>query len=165
MSARPEIHSAERSALLAEALQLQERQRLQVYGQSMLPALWPGDIAEVEACRVSEVRRGDIVLAHRDGRLFLHRFLGDSPDGGFLLRGDSMPMPDPVFPPEAMLARLVSAAPRRRRFGSLSSGWSRALGLLLCYCGIARRAALRWHRRSNAQENFQTVLSTSRGAA
>ncbi len=164
MSARPEIHSAERSALLAEALRLHERQRLQVYGESMLPALWPGDIAEIEACLLSEVRRGDIVLAHRGGRLFLHRLVGHCLDGGFLLRGDSMAKPDPVFPPDALLARLVSAAPERRMFGSLSSKWSRALGLLFCYCGIARRLALRWHHRSNAQENLESVLGTSRGA-
>ncbi len=165
MNARPEIHGAERSALLAEALRLQERQRLQVYGESMLPALWPGDIAEIEACGVSEVRRGDIVLAQRDGRLCLHRFLGHSPEGGFLLRGDSMPKPDPVFPPEALLARLVFADPRRRIFSFLSPRWSRALGLLLCYCGLARRLALRWHRRWRAQETREFLLSTSRGAA
>jgi hypothetical protein len=165
MNARPEIHSTQRSALLVEALRLRGRQRLQVYGESMLPALWPGDIAEIKACAMREVRNDDIVLATREGRLFLHRFLGHCPDGGFLLRGDSMPKPDPVFPPGAFLGRLVSAAPKRRMFASLSLRWSRALGLLLCYCGTARRLALRWHHRWDAQENLDRWLPASRGTA
>ncbi len=165
MAAWPEIESTERSALLVEALQLSGRLRLRVYGESMLPALWPGDIAEVEACCVSEVRRGDIVLAARGGRLYLHRFLGHCPDGGFVLRGDSMASPDPVFTPDAFLAKLVSAASPRRKSGSLVLGWSRALGFIFCYCGIARRLALRWHHRWNAQQSPESRLSDSRGTA
>lgn len=166
MNAWAEICSTERSALLAEALRLGGRLRLQVRGESMLPALWPGDIAAIEECRLSEVRRGDIVLATRDGRLFLHRFLRHHPAGGFTLRGDSMPKPDPAFAPHALVARLVSSAPRHRILEALSPRWCRALGFVLCYCGIARRLALRLHRRWNAPaENVDALTPASRGTA
>lgn len=165
MAAWPEIESTERAALIAEALRLSGRLRLRVYGESMLPALWPGDIVEVEACGVSEAGRGDIVLAAGCGRLYVHRFLGHCPDGGFVLRGDSMARPDPVFTPDAFLAKLVSAASPRRKSGFLARKWSRALGLVLCYCGLARRLALRWHHRRNAPEALESRLSDSRGAA
>lgn len=165
MAAWPEIESTERSALIVEALQLSGRLRLRVYGESMLPTLWPGDIAEVEACRVSEAGRGDIVLAARSGRLYLHRFLGHCPDGGFVLRGDSMASADPVFTPDAFLAKLISAASPRRKSVSLAPRWSRALGLIFCYCGLARRLALRWHHWRNAQEVRESRLTDSRGTA
>ncbi len=156
--------SAERSALVADALRggglfegVRPSVRLKVYGESMLPALWPGDVVEVANCSIDDLLPGDIVLAMRDGRLFLHRFVATQP-GGFVLRGDSVPGPDPAFPPEALLGRLVRdghekqdvAGPRRRpRFGArwLSAKWSRVAGLLLCYCSVGRRLALRLHMR------------------
>lgn len=166
MNTWAEICSTERSALLAEALRLGGRLRLQVHGESMLPALWPGDVAEIEECPLSEVRRGDIVLATRDGRLFLHRFLRHCPAGGFILRGDSMPKPDTAFTPHALVARLVSSVPGHRILEALSPRWCRALGFVLCYCGIARRVALRWHRRwDRPAENVDALTPASRGTA
>jgi len=123
----------------------------------MLPALWPGDVVEIASCSPEDVRPGEIVLALREGRLFLHRFVGRFNDpcepSGFLLRGDSMPGPDPRFPPGAMLGRLVRrvgeerviAAVTRRRWFAVKC--SRALGALFCHCGLARRLALKLHSR------------------
>ena len=99
--------SAEGSALVAESLRASGCSRLRVRGESMLPALWPGDVVEIASCSPEDVRPGEIVLALRDGRLFLHRLLAPCKPSGFLLRGDSMPGPDPRFPPGAMLGRLV----------------------------------------------------------
>ena len=77
----------------------------------MLPALWPGDVVEIASCSLEDLRLGEIVLAQREGRLFLHRLVGRFTDpgtlNGFLLRGDSMPGLDPQFPIEALLGRLV----------------------------------------------------------
>ena len=42
----------------------------------MLPALWPGDVVEIASCSLEDVRPGEIVLARREGRLFLHRLVG-----------------------------------------------------------------------------------------
>lgn len=142
---------------MAETLRASGCSRLRVHGESMLPALWPGDVVEIASCSPEDVRPGEIVLALRDGRLFLHRFVGRFNDHrkptGFLLCGDSMPGPDPQFPPGAMLGRLVRrvgeergvAAVTQRRWFALKC--SRALGMLLCHCALARRLALKLHSR------------------
>jgi hypothetical protein len=126
----------ERPLLAAEGLRASGRLRLRVRGESMLPSLWPGDDVEVVSCPVEDVRKGEVVLALRDGRFFLHRFLGQLP-GGFLLRGDSMPAPDPEFSTEALLGRISRPIPLR--------WWSRAVGWLFCFCGPVRRLVLKLH--------------------
>jgi len=157
--------SAERSALVADVLRRggRLRVRLQVYGESMLPALWPGDVVEIVSCSLEGIRAGEIVLALRDGRLFLHRFVARCKQDSFLLRGDSMPGPDPLFPSEALLGRLVRDADEGRGVSvtalhpGLEAKWSRAVGTLLCYCSLARHLALKLHsRRKRSAHKFQT---------
>jgi hypothetical protein len=157
--------------LAAEVLRRSGHLHLRVHGESMLPALWPGDVVEIASCSLEDLRPGEIVLAQREGRFFLHRLFGRFTDpgtpNGFLLRGDSMPGPDPQFPIEALLGRLVRrvdesaddgravhAAALRRGFRANGFGvkWSRALGILLCYSGLARRLALKLHSRRKAPE-------------
>lgn len=139
-------------ALATESLQASGRLRLQVHGESMLPTLWPGDLVEIRSCSVDEVLPGEIVLALREGRFFLHRFVGRSQANGFLLRGDSMPRPDPRFSNQALLGRLVSCGEQGQRENQnypvlAQRPWSRALGQLFCFCGPARRLALKLHSR------------------
>jgi hypothetical protein len=155
------LWSAERSALLADALRRSQSLRLRVYGESMLPTLWPGDVVEIAGCSLEEVRPGEIVLALHDGRLFLHRLLA-SESNGFVLRGDSMPGPDPLYPAEALLGRLVndtdSGTNRKQSF--TASAWNRGLGLMFCHCSIFRRVALKFHRRRSASaRQFRIVES------
>jgi len=156
--------TAVRSALVAEVLRKNATSpqivRLCVYGESMLPALWPGDFVEIESSSPEDARPGEIVLAMRDGQLFLHRLLSPCTLEGFRLRGDSLPHPDPEFPREAFLGRLL----RRAQSGNgvdapglrpgPGAGLSRAIGLLLCHCAPARRAVLKLHslRRAWARE-------------
>jgi len=151
------------SALVADVLRggSRLRVRLRVYGESMLPTLWPGDVVEIESCSLEDVRPGEIVLALREGRLFLHRLVAASAPNGFLLRGDCVPGPDPPFPPGALLGRLVRGTDEGRRVSTgalrawfgvkwFSAKWSRAAGMLLCHCGVARRLALKLHGRRKA---------------
>ena len=150
--------SAERSALLADVLRRGARLRqgvsLRVYGESMLPALWPGDVVEIANCPLEDVQPGEIVLALRDGRLFLHRFVVRCTPDTFLLRGDSMAAPDPPYPSEALLGRLVPGTPRPG-FGAKCS---RALGTLLCHCDMARRLVLKIHSlRRASQSEFRSL--------
>lgn len=135
----------------------------------MLPAVWPGDGVEIASCSIEDLRPGEIVLARRDGRLFLHRLASCQPDG-FRLRGDSMPGSDPPYPADALLGRLVSKADERRGVSGFSvrwfgltwpggnwfgAKWSRAFGMVLCHCGVARRLALKLHSRRHASpRNF-----------
>ena len=112
----------------------------------MLPTLWPGDIAEIVACSVSDVGRGEIVLAFREDRFFMHRFLARGEHAGFITRGDSMPGPDPAFPAAALLGKLVTVFRDGQPVALRSRPWSRMLGMLFCYCGMARCAALKFRR-------------------
>jgi len=144
--------TAERSALAVDSLRASGRLRLQVRGESMLPTLWPGDVVEIASCPLEDVRPGEIVLAFRGGRFFLHRLLARPVGGGFLLQGDSVPRPDPQFPSEALLGRLVGCAGRRKDPAQTCPilplrPWSWAIGRLLCHCGPARRLALKIHNR------------------
>ena len=147
MNAWQESWNTERSALAADSLRRGGRLRLQVRGESMLPSLWPGDTVEIVDCKLEDIQPGEIVLALREGRLFLHRFRAHRGRDGFLLRGDSMAAPDPIFPSSAFLGRLVhiTSAGRTIPLPVPQRPWSQALGLL-CYCGIVRRLALRLHQ-------------------
>ncbi|MGO8986980.1 MAG: S24/S26 family peptidase [Terriglobales bacterium] len=158
--------SAVRAALVADVLRgavhppsgKSLRVRGQIHGESMLPALWPGDVVEIESCPVDEIRPGEIVLALRDDRLVLHRLVGTCAPGGFLLRGDCVRSADPEYPTEALLGRLVPNARRRRAF--TASLWFRAVGALLCHWSLARRLALKLHnRRSSSACEFRSLES------
>jgi hypothetical protein len=159
MNAWQESWNAERSALVAEVLRRSGHLRVrgEIRGESMLPTLWPGDVVEIESCSLENVRPGEIVLALRDDRLVLHRLVAPCTRIGFLLRGDSVPGPDPLFPPQALLGRLVSRANEGRTASTralrqwFGATWARALGILFCHCGLARRLALKIHNWRTTQ--------------
>jgi len=142
----PRLLNEERSLVVADALRKSGSLRLQVQGESMLPTLWPRAIVEIAGCSVVDVKRGEIVLAIRDGRLFLHRFLGRK-QGGFVLRGDSMPGPDPIFCDDALLGKLVDDNAAVGYHLSPAHLLYRAMGFVVCYCTPLRRALLRLHCR------------------
>jgi Peptidase S24-like len=133
-------------SLAAEVLRRSGFVRLRVRGESMLPSLGPGDIVEVVPASLSEVQPGEIVLARRDDRFFLHRFVASTASAGFLTRGDSMAQPDPSYDSEALLGKVVrvvhnglpTLAPLQAR------PWTRALGALCCYNGLVRRLILKF---------------------
>ena len=139
--------SLQRDTLAVEALRQSGQLRLKVRGESMLPSIWPGDIVRIEAASLGTVGRGDIVLAYRDGRFFLHRLLAMT-GCGFVARGDSMPAPDPAYSAENLVGKLAGVErdgklPRAVRLRLLS----RFVGLIFCHSDLARRAGLRLHQR------------------
>ncbi len=133
----------ERRAVAAQSLRHAGRLCLQVHGESMLPTLWPADVVEIESCQIDAVRPGEIVLAEREGCFYLHRLFAHTDQNGFILRGDSMPAPDPEFPNTAFLGRLVSGVDHVQ----VPTLWSRALGQLFCHCAPARSLALSLNAR------------------
>jgi signal peptidase I len=166
-SAPPSDWTAVRSALVADVLRrevglMRQLVRGEIRGESMLPALWPGDVVEIESCSLEDVEIGEIVLAQRDDRLVMHRLIARCGQNNFLLRGDSVPCPDPQLSREALLGRLVRridgrrslpASPLRSGFGAK---WSRAAGLLLCHWGLARRLVLEVRsRRKKSARGFE----------
>ena len=149
-----------RSSLVADVLRrsadFRPGSQLTVYaevrGESMLPTLWPGDVAEIESCSPAHARPGEIILAARDTRLVLHRLLAPCSANSFILSGDSAPAADPPYPTDAFLGRLVGVVTAgqttsRFAFKPRSAPWFRALGALLCHCRPLRRLALHLHHR------------------
>jgi hypothetical protein len=72
----------------------------------MYPAIRSGDAVEISPCEVSDVRRGDIVLASIPRGLTLHRVIRISPQG-IVMRGDNSLRPDPMFGASNLLGRAV----------------------------------------------------------
>jgi hypothetical protein len=112
------------------------------------------------------------VLALRDDRLVIHRLVARCTQNHFLLRGDSVAFPDPPLPSEALVGRLVRRASGRVNEGrgltasALLSGfaakWFRAVGMVLCHWGLARRVALKVHSRRKAlARGFRTAENTA----
>jgi hypothetical protein len=117
----------------------------------MLPTLYPGDVAEIEACSLDDVAPGEIVLAFRDDRFFLHRLMSSKGNRSFVARGDSMPGADPSYTTEQFVGKLAAANRDGQPVSLTARPWTRALGFLFCYSSIARRIALRLHHSRNSQ--------------
>ena len=137
----------ERVALASEGLRASGFLRLRVHGESMLPTLVPGDVVEIASCAIEEVRAGEIVLARREERFYLHRFVARRGDG-FVLRGDSMPRRDPMFHARDLLGKVARVDPstKARTAAFKSRFWHRPLGILCCYSGAVRAAILKFRR-------------------
>jgi signal peptidase I len=77
---------------LRELLSAGHTARFLASGDSMYPAIRGGDYLHVVPCRVSELRRGDVVLAATDRGLTAHRIVRISERDGTLqiiMRGDN----------------------------------------------------------------------------
>ena len=143
--------NAQRDVLAVEVLRGGGRLRLQVRGESMLPTLWPGDLAEIQACSLDDAAAGEIVFAIRDSRFFLHRLHARTANMTFVTRGDSMPGPDPGFTADAFLGKLVHVTRAGKPVSTVGRPWTRAFGLLFCHTGFARRIALRLRSARDSQ--------------
>jgi hypothetical protein len=93
--------------LAGEVLRSSGRLRLRVTGWSMLPTVMPADILIVENVP-GKIRRGDIVLFHRDQRIFAHRVVSTPVEGSghIVTQGDGMPRPDPPVAVSELLGRV-----------------------------------------------------------
>ncbi len=135
---------AEKQHLLAEVLRARGSARLRVTGTSMLPTIWPGDVAVLERVATTDLRVGDVILFQQDSRLFLHRIIAAAAGDEFATRGDAMPQADPMVRPQQILAR-VSAIERRGRLirHFELSPWRKMIGLAVAHFDLAGRVALR----------------------
>lgn len=155
--------SAEREALAVDVLRHSGRLRLQVRGESMLPALWPGDVVEIAARSLPSIRRGEIVFALREDHLFVHRFVARVGADRFVARGDSMPQADPLYEASALLGRIEGVVRNGRTVASPLT-WRfrhRALGVLFCHFNLARRLALKLHRWSSSRGSKFSIAPES----
>ena len=98
-------------ALAAEILRGGGSIRLRVWGTSMLPAIWPGDLVTVESA--DKFSPGEIVMASQEGRLFIHRLIArGSLANHWVMRGDTVPDCDPPVEASQLLGK-VSIIHRR----------------------------------------------------
>jgi signal peptidase I len=84
--------------------------RLRVFGTSMVPSIFPGDLISVQRAVVSEVSSGEIVLYARDGRMFMHRVVActGSPEHSLLIaRGDRLRHSDPPVSSPELIGRVT----------------------------------------------------------
>ena len=132
--------------LATEVLTSGHTLRLRVFGTSMLPSIWPGDILSVEPKPEHEIVAGDIVLVARRNRFFIHRLI-EKPDSLWITRGDSLPHRDDPVNSSEVLGRVSlihkknrTIVPNRRR-----PLFNRALAWMLCHSDIFRTVALRLH--------------------
>jgi len=134
--------------LAAQVLRGGASVRLRVWGTSMLPAIWPGDLVSIESAAPDSLVPGDLVLILQEGRFLLHRLIGRTQDEDeqprWITRGDSMPQNDPPAATPELVGRVSRIHGRRHLplngqptfLGSISAR-------ILCHCNLVRSLALR----------------------
>jgi hypothetical protein len=136
--------------LAVEALRRGGRVQLRVWGVSMLPSLWPGDLVTVQAAMPNDIMPGDIGLVLRNKRCFIHRVVAKQiSDGGvsFIMRGDAMPDNDPIVVAAEFLGRVIAVRRANRRFvpARRVSLANSAVRWILCRSDRLRSLSLRLH--------------------
>jgi hypothetical protein len=163
MQAQSPSQGVLRQGMVEEVLQRRGSVHLCVFGESMLPSIWPGDVVTVARHPASRIEVGEVILFRRNQRFFLHRVRAIfSLDGllRFNTRGDSAPQSDPPIPESDVLGNVVEVR-GNQRIGSISPlGFSaRALGWVLCHCDSLRSFALRIHSQSKNGAQIGRVLA------
>src|SRR5213075_2693193 len=99
-----------RAQLAIDLLRCGYKVRFRVTGTSMLPAIPPGSLVQIEPTAVETLRRGEVVLSSGWGRLVAHRIeevLGGGQGASrFVLRGDNLPQCDLPVMASAILGRV-----------------------------------------------------------
>ena len=81
--------------------------RFRAEGCSMLPAVLPGDLLQIERTPFTEIELGDIVLFRNGSRLFLHRVF-ERQVTRLITRGDALKSPDAPVDEQSYLGRLAT---------------------------------------------------------
>lgn len=132
-----------RLSLACEVLRASGKLRLQAFGTSMAPCIWPGEVLTVQAMRANDLHIGDVVLFARNHRFFIHRIVARQ-GSSWITRGDAVPQNDPPVPIAEILGKVVGierngrVVPPRR-----ASDVDRVLAWLLCHSDLVRNLALR----------------------
>lgn len=132
------------AGIITRALVTQGRISLRVRGSSMLPWVRPGDIAVIRRAGVMDVRCGDVVLLHRENRLFVHRLVkkhGSLESTTFSAKGDAHPGDDGVIEKQEILGRVMKIYRGKRQI-DLDQPRHLAMGILISQ--FSRQSAY-WH--------------------
>ena len=83
---------------------------LRVFGASMLPTVWPGDVLVVHPVKLEAVETGEILLYSRDHQLIAHRAVARNEQNGepvLITRGDSLRVSDPPVRSPQVVGRIA----------------------------------------------------------
>ncbi len=135
----------------AEALRNSRQLLLRVFGCSMLPAVWPGDVLVITPAELGHLASGDLILFSRDERLFVHRLLmvhRNVAPAVLIARGDALPQDDPPLPAFQVLGRVIAilrnGRPVRGMHPSLAQ---KVFAWALRHAGAVYPVLLRLHER------------------
>jgi signal peptidase len=131
-----------RCELVAEVARTCGEVRLKLFGTSMVPALWPGDLATIEHTSMARLRPGDIVLFVTEGALTVHR-VRRIEHGRLIAQGDSHAHLDPPVIESAVIGRVVNIVRNGRKISLHRSIAHRAGSFLLRRSELFRRVVLR----------------------
>jgi len=123
-----------RLSLASEILREFGALRLGVYGSSMVPAIFPGDVATVHRVAPGDVQRGDVILYFRGNRFFAHRVVHKAGAPGrmaWITRGDALSENDPPVSESELLGTVTAilrgknqiVLPRPRSFTGRLAAW------------------------------------------
>src|ERR1017187_7221058 len=133
-----------RCELAAEALCVSGKLRLRVFGGSMLPSIWPGDVLLILRTPPADIEPGDVVLYAREGGFLAHRIVKKEKDT-FTTRGDSLRADDEPVSFRQVLGKIaiiersgVHFVPKNKLRGP-----ARLLSLLMRYFNPLKTLTLR----------------------
>jgi hypothetical protein len=161
MATGAQVREQEKISLVALVLRSGGGVRLRVFGTSMLPSLWPGDVVTVESGAPDKFVLGDIALALGNNQFRAHRLLATT-GVHWITRGDAMPQNDPPVELHDLLGRVVSVERNGRRFSPPPlSVTCRLLGQIFCSCDCIRGIALRLHAAYQNCSERKTAVEMS----
>lgn len=148
--------AAARSALLADVLRRFGRVRVRATGNSMRPAIRPGDVLLIADCALGQIEPGDVVLFTRDARLFAHRVVdrcAGSNGSSIVTRGDSNWHRDPAIGVDQLLGKVIAVQRGTTSSSPPGPSWlRRAQGLIVSECiGAMRHARAVLHSSQSAR--------------
>ncbi len=135
-------------SLVEDLLRNARKVRIRVQGSSMIPAIWPGDILEVEPANAASMREGSIAVFSREGRLFAHRVVRAGATN-LTTRGDSLSRCDAPVTRSELLGRVttVMRGGRRVLLEHAPEGTSRIVLSVIRSSNLLRRLVVGMHSR------------------
>ncbi len=119
----------------------------------MLPAIWPRDIVQIDSAQSKTAAINDLVLFHRNRRLFAHR-VARRGAGWLVTRGDAVPDCDPPIAESEVLG-VVTGIIRGMDFDAndgaafqplRAPSWGqRMVAFAIRRSALAYRIVLKWH--------------------
>jgi signal peptidase I len=143
--------------LVADVVRTTGSVNLKVTGQSMLPAILPGDLLTVRREPPQSLQPGQVVLFQRDQKLTAHRIVRVAGEE-IVTRGDSVPTSDLPVPLSDVLGLVIAIQRNGRPVSLRFSFWKRAMAIAMRRSEWCTRLFLRLSCRLRRFEGDETTL-------